>query len=133
MRDRGAFFSAIERGHALNETLRGLVQEEARLAGCEEPYPHEPEGRVKETGTRMEETAREIARLFEQAPSVPGGMDHDEEAKLLLILLRRNIEETLGMIREASRTIREARDGVLFEINQSDKRNAAVRAYIMNS
>lgn len=132
MNDHGAFHTAIERGHALNETLLGLVQEEVQLAARKEPYPEERDDCMTVTGTKIEETAREIARLMERMQPVLAGMYHDEEVELLLGRLRRSIEETLDKICDAARTVREERDRVLAEINQSDRRNTAIRVY-MNS
>jgi hypothetical protein len=123
-------FPALEQGVVLNETLRSLIREELLLAESDEPRPENAEDRMTETGKKVEEAAREIARFFEQAPSsAPGGSGYNDRALLLLGEFRRTVEDTMEMISEASRTIRETRDSVHEELIRAGGQHAAVRAY----
>lgn len=121
-------FPLIERGLALNETIRSMVREEARLASCDGPRPEETGVLMDTAGNRLVETAREITRLSGPLSETgASGLDGDEDR--LLAELREAIEETMGMIREASRTIRETRNEVLGEITRANRADVAVRAY----
>jgi hypothetical protein len=119
---------ALKKGLALNTTLRSMIGEERWRVLHDEAHLAEAGFHISETCARLDDTVREITQLT-VSPTRKNDPAPDGEAELLLAELRNGIEETLEMIREASRMISDTRDSIREAIVRANRTGAAVRAY----